>query len=81
MKWDLLAGHGVLHVTSFFPQVTMKPHVCASTDGQQGFMNVSDLEDNALRSCTSQSHHVAPSLSLIGNDLAIGDLVLGSMGA
>ena len=79
MKGDLLACHLILHVASVFPKMTMESHICTPADGQQGFVHVGNLKYYALGRRTSQSHHVASSLPLIGNGLAIRDLILSSM--
>ena len=48
LKWDMFTSLFVKQVASLVTKVTIESHVGTSTDGQQGFVYISELEDDAL---------------------------------
>ena len=48
LEWDLFTSLFVKQVASLVAKVAIESHVGTSTDGQQGFVYISNLEDDAL---------------------------------
>ena len=79
LEWDLLAGLFVKQVASFVTKVTIESHVGTSTDGQQRFVHISNLEDDALALVRTNGHHFTTSFPQVRDMSAIGDFVLDSL--
>ena len=56
--------------------MAVKPHVCASTDGQKGFVDVCHLESYLLSDNAPHCHHLALAFPKIGYVRPIGNFIL-----
>ena len=79
LKWDLLASLFVKQVAPLVTKVAIESRVCTSTDRQQWFVHVSNLENDALALVRPNGHHLAASFPQIRNLCAIGDIILDSL--
>ena len=61
LKWDLLASLFVKQVAPLVTKVAIESRVCTSTDRQQWFVHVSNLENDALALVRPNGHHLAAS--------------------
>ena len=79
LDWDLFTSLFVEQVASLVTKVTIESHVGTSTDGQQGFVYISKLEDDALTLVRPNGHHLTASFPQIRGVCAIGYFVLDSL--
>ena len=79
LEWDLFASLLVEQVASFVTEVTIESHVGTSTDGQQGFVYISNLEDDALTLVRADGHHLTASFPKVRDVCAIGYFILDSL--
>ena len=79
LKWDILASLFVKQVASLVKKVIIESHVGTSTDRQQSFVHLRNLDNDALAFVRPNGHHFAASFPPVGDVGAIGDFVPDSL--
>ena len=78
LQGNTLTRRAVDQLSALVAKVAVKAHVGASTDGQQWFVDVRDLKDDAFTPIGSYGHHLATSLSQVGYVRSICNFILNS---
>ena len=79
LQRNLLARDPVDKVPAVLTQETIEAHVGASSDREQRFVDVCDLEGAPLADQAPNGHHLAASLYEVRDVATVGDIVLDTL--